>query len=180
MELLRRYWWMLLLRGIVAILFGLLVLTRPGLSLVALTLAFGAFAFADGVASLIAALAGRTGNWGVMLVAGLVSICVGVITFVAPGATALVLLLYIAFWTIATGLLLLILAIRLRKEIEGELGLGLAGAMSLAFGVLLLVRPGVGALSIMWLIGSYAIALGLTLVVVALRARAFAGRPVAA
>jgi uncharacterized membrane protein HdeD (DUF308 family) len=177
-QILSRYWWTTLLRGLVWILFGIVLLAEPGISLVTLTLMFGIFAFIDGVAAVVSAIGGRKQyeNWWVLLLTGLAGIAVGVLTFINPGATALGLLYYIAIWAIATGLFGLMTAIYLRKEIQGEFWLGFAGLASIAFGVLLIMRPGAGALTVLWLIGAYSIALGLILVILAFETRAFANR----
>jgi uncharacterized membrane protein HdeD (DUF308 family) len=116
----------------------------------------------------------------VLLLAGLAGIVVGVLTFLNPALTALALLFYIAIWAIATGLLQIVAAIRLRKEIEGELWLGLAGLASIVFGVLLTARPGEGALAVLWLIATYAIVSGVILVILAIKAQTFVGRVKAA
>jgi uncharacterized membrane protein HdeD (DUF308 family) len=174
-NILSQYWWMTLLRGAIWILFGVVLFARPGISLVALTLFFGAFVLVDGVGNIVAALGGRKTHehWWVLLLIGLVGIGVGLLTFYSPGLTALALLFYIAIWAIATGLLAIIGAIRLRKEIEGEFWLILSGIASVAFGVLAIARPGAGALSIVWLIGGYAIAFGVILILFAFKARGF-------
>src|SRR4029450_2497113 len=177
-NILSRYWWMTLLRGLVWILFGIAVLVQPGISLVTLTLLFGAFAFIDGIGSVVTAIGGRNDyeNWWVLLLMGLAGIGVGVLTFLSPGTTALALLYYIAIWAIARGLLGPVTAIHLRKEIEGEFWLALAGLASIAFGVLLIARPGAGALAVLWLIGCYSIALGVILVILAFETRGFVNR----
>jgi uncharacterized membrane protein HdeD (DUF308 family) len=160
--ILSRSWWVLLLRGLVAIAFGVVGWLQPGISLAALLLLFGAYSLADGVLHVWSAVAGRHEHehWWVMLLGGLVGIGVGVVTFVAPGVTALALVLYIAIWAIATGVLGIATAIRLRKEIEGEWLLILAGAVTVAFGVMLMVQPGAGALSLLWPIATYAVFFG--------------------
>src|SRR5262249_54252696 len=168
-------WWMTLLRGVVWMLFGVAVLTQPGVSLLTLTLMFGLFAFADGVGTVVSAVGGRHEyrNWWVLLLAGLTGILVGVLTVASPGTTALALLYYIAFWAIITGLVALIAAVHLRREVEGEFWLGLTGLASVAVGVALVARPGPGALAVLWLIGSYSIVIGGFLVALAFKARAF-------
>jgi uncharacterized membrane protein HdeD (DUF308 family) len=173
---------MTLFRGLAWIVFGLIVITQPGISLAALTLTFGVFALVDGVGHVVGALGGRQEyrNWWVLLLAGVAGIVVGILTFLSPGAIALGLLLYIAVWAIATGILGIVTAIHLRKEIEGEFWLALGGVASVAFGLLLIVRPGAGALAVLWLIGSYAIAFGAILVILAFKTRAFVNRVAAA
>jgi uncharacterized membrane protein HdeD (DUF308 family) len=177
-ETLSRNWWVLLLRGIVAILFGVLSFMQPGISLASLVLLFGAYALADGVLGSWTAISHRKDreNWWVLLLEGLLGIGVGALTLFSPGVTALVLLFYIAIWAIATGVLEIVTAIRLRKEIEGELMLVLAGLASVAFGVLLMASPGAGALALLWLIASYAILFGILFVVLAFKVRGAATR----
>jgi len=172
-NILSRYWWMTLLRGVISILFGIAIFAQPGISLVTLTLIFGVFALIDGVGNVVSAIGGRNENenWWILLLAGLAGIGVGILTFFNPGITALALLFYVAAWAIATGLLEIVAAIRLRKEIEGEIWLILAGLLSVAFGVMLMARPGLGALSVLWLIAGYAIAFGVILIALAFRTR---------
>lgn len=168
-----RNWWLLLLRGIAAIAFGVLTWLMPAISLTVLVLLFGAYAMADGVLAVWMSIAGRGEHehWWVVLLWGLVGIGVGILTFLAPGVTALALLFYIAVWAIATGVLEIAAAVRLRREIEGEWVLVLAGIVSVAFGVLLAANPGAGALAVLWLIGSYAVVFGALLVVLSFKAR---------
>lgn len=179
--ILSRNWWVLLLRGVLAIVFGVLTWFQPGISLAALVMLFGAYSMADGVLGVWSSIAGRKEkeHWWVLLLEGLVGIGVGVLTLFAPGLTALALLFYIAIWAVATGVLEIVAAIRLRKEIEGEWLLVLGGLVSVAFGVLLMARPGAGALAVVWLIASYAVAFGVILVILAWKARGF-GRSLAA
>lgn len=171
-------WWALLLRGLLAIAFGVFVWMQPGISLATLVLLFGAFALAEGVLGVFTAISGRKGNddWWVLLLWGLVSIGIGVLTFAAPGITAFVLLFYIAVWAIAVGVLQIIAAVRLRKEIEGEWLLGLSGLAAVAFGVLLIVRPGEGVLSVLMVISIYAILSGILLVILSLKVRSFTAK----
>jgi uncharacterized membrane protein HdeD (DUF308 family) len=172
-ELLSRYWWVLLLRGLLAILFGILAFAWPGVTLASLVLLFGVYALVDGVSAVVSAL-GRRGeqeHWWVLLLEGLVGIGAGLLTLFAPGVTAVVLLLYVAVWAIATGVLEIVAAIRLRKEIEGEWLMALSGVASVVFGVLLMARPGAGALAVLWLIGAYALVFGVLLVALSFRVR---------
>jgi uncharacterized membrane protein HdeD (DUF308 family) len=181
-DTLSRYWWTTLLRGVVWILFGIVVFMRPGISLITLTLMFGAFALVDGIANIVSAFGGRTTNerWWVLMLAGLAGVGAGLITFMNPGITALALLFCIAVWAIVTGFLEVVAAIRLRHEISGEFWLVLAGLVSIAFGISLLARPLTGALAVIWVIGCYAVVLGVVLVVLSFRSRGFVNRAVAA
>jgi uncharacterized membrane protein HdeD (DUF308 family) len=167
-------WWLLLLRGVAAILFGILAFIWPGLTLFTLILLFAAYALVDGIFALWAAVAGTSGDmvprWWLVVI-GILGVAVAAVTFMWPGTTALVLLYFIAGWSIASGVFTIVGAIRLRKEMEGEWLLILSGAVSLLFGLLLFFQPGAGALALIWLIGGYAIVIGIILVVLALRLR---------
>ena len=177
-DILSRYWWMTLLRGVFWILFGIVLFARPGISLLSLTLALGVILFIDGVINVVNAVSGRKehDDWWVLLLTGLAGIGIGLLTFYNPAATAIAVVLYVAIWAIATGLLEIVAAVRLRKQITGEFWLALAGIASVAFGVLLAARPGVGALTILWLIGAYAIVFGVILLLLAFKVRSGAKR----
>jgi uncharacterized membrane protein HdeD (DUF308 family) len=174
-SILSRGWWLLLLRGLAAIAFGVLTWSQPGISLAVLVLFFGAYSLVDGILGIWTAVAGRVHHehWWVLLLEGLLG--VGVLTFFAPGVAAIALLFYIAIWAIGTGVLEIVAAVRLRKEIDGEWMLILAGLASVVFGALLMAQPGAGALALIWLIGSYAIVFGVLLVLLAFKARSFGG-----
>jgi uncharacterized membrane protein HdeD (DUF308 family) len=174
-----RNWWVVLLRGAVAILFGALALAWPGLTLEILVLFFGAYMLVDGVFAVIAALTHRAGHdrWWVLLLEGLAGIAAGVITFLIPGVATLALLLLIALWAIVTGVLEIVAAIGLRKEIRGELLLAISGIASLILGVLLLIFPSAAEVTITWLIGMYAILFGAMLLVLGLRLRKLGRQP---
>jgi uncharacterized membrane protein HdeD (DUF308 family) len=176
---LTRSWWLLLLRGLVAIAFGILTWAQPGISLASLVLLFGAYCLADGILALWTAITGsRTHeSWWLLLLEGLLGIGVGILTFMAPGITALVLLFYISIWAIATGVLEIAAAIRLRKEIRNEWLLLLSGVASVVFGVLLAAQPGAGVLAVLWLIGGYAIVFGVLMLMLAFRTRKFVAKP---
>jgi uncharacterized membrane protein HdeD (DUF308 family) len=169
-------WWLLLLRGIASILFGVLAFVWPGLTLVALIFLWGVYALVDGGIALWAAISGRGGEvasrWWLALV-GIVGLLAAVVAFTSPGLTALVLLMFIAAWAIVVGVLEIWGAIQLRKEVEGEWWLILSGLLSIAFGVLLFARPGPGALALVWLIGVFAILHGCTLIGLSLRLKQF-------
>jgi uncharacterized membrane protein HdeD (DUF308 family) len=167
---LARNWWALALRGLVAVLFGLLTFLIPGITLVTLVLLFGAYALADGVFNVIAFFRVASHHWA-LLIEGVVGIIAGILTFVWPAITALVLLYLIAFWAIFTGLFEIIAGIRLRKAIASEWLLLVMGVLSLLFGVFILFAPGAGALAIVLWIGAYALVFGITMLVLAFRLR---------
>jgi len=166
-------WWAVALRGLLALLFGIVAFIWPGISLAALVFLFGAYALADGIFTVITALRAPEGyrRWWVLLLEGVFGVTAGVLAFVWPGITALVLLYLIAAWAIVTGIFEIAAAIRLRKEITGEWLLALSGILSVLFGVLLLAWPGAGALAVVWLIGAYAIIFGALLIALGLRLR---------
>jgi uncharacterized membrane protein HdeD (DUF308 family) len=175
-SLVSRFWWTLLLRGLVAILFGILAFIWPGVTLSALVLLFGAYALVDGLAAIVVGIRdyGERQRWWATLLGGLVSVGAGVVTFLMPGLTALALLSVIAFWAIFRGVLDIVAAIRLRHVIEGEWLLGLCGVLSIAFGVMMVLFPGAGALAVIWWIAAFALLLGLMLVTLAFKLKRFA------
>jgi uncharacterized membrane protein HdeD (DUF308 family) len=174
LPVLSRNWWALALRGLVAVLFGLLAFILPGITLTVLILLFGAYMLVDGIFSIVAAVRApsRDARWWLLLAEGVFGVLAGIIAFIWPGLTALALLYFVAAWAIVTGVLEIVGAIRLRREIEGEWALILAGALSVIFGVLLVVIPApAGLLSLLWLIGAYAVASGVILIILAFRVR---------
>ena len=174
-DVLARNWGWVVLRGIIALLFGLLTLSRPGITLAALILFFGAYAFADGVFTVISAIANRHGqpHWVWVLFGGLCGIAAGIITFAMPHLTAIVLLYFIAFWAILTGISEIAAAVRLRKLITDEWLLGLVGALSVLFGIYLIASPRGGALAVALWIGLYATLLGIGLLILGFRLRSW-------
>lgn len=172
-ESMAKYWWLLVVRGVFAVLFGGLTILMPGITLYVLVLMFGVYVIVDGGFSIYAAWTGREKNqrWWVGLLEGIVGIVVGLLTFIWPGMTGLILLYLIAFWAITTGVLEIVAAIHLRKEISTEWLIGLSGVLSLVFGILLIFAPGSGALALAWLIGFYAIMFGFTMIGLGLRLR---------
>ena len=174
LPILSRNWWLVALRGLAAIVFGVLAFVWPAITLWALVLLFGAYMLVDGVFAIVAAVraAGREARWWLLLIEGVLGVLAGLVAAFWPGLTALALLYFIAAWAIVSGILEIAGAIRLRREIEGEWALGLSGALSLLFGVLLVVIPApAGLLSLVWLIGAYALAFGVLLLVLAFRLR---------
>ena len=167
-------WWLVLLRGIAAIAFGILAFVWPVITLLTLTLLWGAYAVADGLFALWGAVAGPRGHMGArfwLVIVGLAGVVAGVLAFAWPGVTALVLLFFIAFWAILTGVMQIVGAIRLRKEIDNEWMLAASGVLSVLFGVILIVQPGAGALGLIFVIGAYAVIYGAILIGLALRLR---------
>ena len=169
-------WWLIFLRGIAAIIFGVLAFLWPGVTLFTLVILYGAFAFADGILAILAAIRGSAyaSRWWLAIV-GLIGIAAGIATLLWPGITGLILLFCIAGWAIATGVMQIVGAIMMRKEIEGEWLLIASGVLSILFGGLLLMQPGAGALALVFVIGSYAILYGILLISFSLRLRAHAG-----
>jgi uncharacterized membrane protein HdeD (DUF308 family) len=164
-------WWLFLLRGIVAVVFGILAFVWPDLTLVTLVLFYGAFALVDGVLSLIVAFRGgsrRRPTWWLVIV-GLLGIAAGAATFLWPGMTALILVLFIGAWALVHGIFEIVGAIQLRKEIDNEWMLILSGAISVLFGLVLLIAPGAGALGLVWAIAAYAIVFGVLFIALAFR-----------
>jgi uncharacterized membrane protein HdeD (DUF308 family) len=182
MNSLGRNWWASVVRGLVFILFGILVLAWPREGLVALLTLFACYALIDG-AFAFAAAAARPHEQEqriTFVLEGVTSVAAGVLTFVWPGLTAIALLYLIAVRAVINGVLEVIAAVRLHRGIEHEWMLGLAGVLSVLFGFLVLSRPGLGALAVLGYIGLYAILVGLALVAVGFRLRLWWKRPASA
>ena len=172
-DVLARNWGWVALRGVAALLFGLLTLFNPVITLATLVLLFGAYALVDGVFAVASAVANRRGepHWVSLLVSGIIGIALGVLTFLWPQITGLILLYFVALWAVIIGVSQIVAGIRLRKLITGEWLLILAGVLSLVFGLMLFVSPGAGALAIALWIGAYAAVFGIVLIALALRLR---------
>jgi uncharacterized membrane protein HdeD (DUF308 family) len=162
-------WWLFALRGVLAIVFGILAIVQPLAALGALVLVFGVWAFIDGIDALALAVSGWR-SWQ-LVVLGLVGIAAGIFTFARPGITAIGLYAAVAAWSIARGIMELAVAIELRKRVEGELWLVVAGIASILFGVLMIVLPVAGVLALAWLIGVYALLFGGIMIALSLRLR---------
>jgi uncharacterized membrane protein HdeD (DUF308 family) len=176
LSLIARNWWAVVLRGVMAILFGVLAWTWPGVTMGALILMWGAYCFADGVLAIVSAVSGSSGQpWWVLALEGGIGLGAAAVAFLYPGLTAIALVYLISAWAIATGILEIAAAIRLRAEIKGEFWLALAGLASVAFGLLLLAQPGVGVLAIVWMIGAYAFLFGVILIALGFHLRRFKG-----
>lgn len=164
-------WWVLLLRGIAGIVFGILALMWPGLTLLLLVVFYGAWALVDGALALYMAITGRGGpipSWWLVVV-GLAGLVAGALTFFWPGVTALVLVLFIGAWALISGIFQIIGAIQLRKEIDNEWMLILGGVVSVLFGIGVLIVPGAGALALIWVIAFYSILFGILTVAAAFK-----------
>ena len=177
-KLMMSNWWVLLVRGVLAILFGIAAYAWPGMTLGTLVTLFAVFIFVDGIFDVFHAFSGRKEDerWWVLLLEGLLGITIGFIAYQAPELTAMVLILYIAFWALSTGVLRIILAVRLRKEIEGEWWLALAGLVNVVFGVFMMAHPGAGALAVLWVIATWSIVGGIFLVILSFKVKGLGGR----
>jgi uncharacterized membrane protein HdeD (DUF308 family) len=173
LPLLSRFWWVLLLRGLAAIIFGIAAFAWPGLTLAVLVLFFGAYAFVDGVFLLVAVIGGwrQVNDRWLLLIEGLIGIGVGILTLHAPAITAVALLFFIAVWSLATGVIEIVQAFRLREHLNNEIWLMLGGIASILFAILLMWRPAAGAIALLWVIATYAILFGIFLVILAFRMR---------
>jgi uncharacterized membrane protein HdeD (DUF308 family) len=165
LSLVSRNWWVFAIRGIAAIVFGVLAFIWPATTLTVLVFLFGAYVLVDGVALLVALVRGdavaRRHAWAVGVI-GVLGILAGVGTFAWPGLTALSLLYLVAFWAIVTGAFQVIAAIALRRELHGEFWMALGGLASIVFGALLLAFPGVGLISLVWLVGIWSVVFGIS------------------
>jgi uncharacterized membrane protein HdeD (DUF308 family) len=170
---LTRNWWLLLLRGLAAIAFAIMTWIWPGLTIAVFVLLFGAFAFADGVLGIWGAITGPKGdrNRWLLLLWGIVGLAAGALAILAPGLVAASFVFLIAGWAILTGILQIVAAIRLREAIEGEWVLIVAGLASIAFGVILGLRPAAGAVALSWLVAGYAFLFGVLLIVLSLKVK---------
>lgn len=175
---LQRIWWVFLLRGVAAIVFGIMAFVWPVLTLSVLVMLFGAYALVDGVFGLFDAIRDRARLvriWPLVL-ESVLGIVVGLLTLLWPGVTALVLLMFIAVWAVLGGLLRIVLAFQIRHEITGEWFLIIGGVLSILFGALLFALPQVGLITLVWLVGIFAVAFGGLFVLLALRLRKLGDR----
>jgi uncharacterized membrane protein HdeD (DUF308 family) len=167
-------WWLVLLRGILAILFGLFALFAPATALLALVFVFGAYAILDGITAVVTGVRHRKseGHWVWTVVQGVISIAAGIVAFVWPGVTVLAILFVIAFWLIVSGIAEIMQSFQMRKRASRTWGWMLAaGIISVLFGIALIVQPSAGLLTLLWLVGAYAVVFGVIIVVWAFRLR---------
>jgi len=172
-------WWLLLLRGIFAVIFGITAFSWPGLTLAILVLMWGIYAGLDGLFSIFAAIKGGTPapRWWLILV-GLLGLGAAAVCIKNPGVAVAVIVMIIGWTSIIRGIFEIIGAIGLRKEIEGEWWLILSGLFSILLGVVFVARPGAGALTMIWLIAAMAIVAGIAMILLSLRLRKHAkGNP---
>lgn len=168
-----RNWWIVAARGVLAIVFGILALVWPDTTKFALVLLFGTFALVDGFSAIAGGImfAQYFQRWWALVLEGLAGVVIGVLTFSWPNLTGLLLLYFIAAWAVITGIFEIVAAIQFRKVVSGEWAMILSGILSVLLGVLLFAFPSAGALSIVWMIGMYAIAFGIMGLVLAFRLR---------
>jgi uncharacterized membrane protein HdeD (DUF308 family) len=171
-------WWALIVRGLIAIALGIVTLAWPGVTIGALVLLFGVYAFIDGVLGFAGAVKASKHHerWGYLVAEGVLGVLAGIVTFAWPAITAIALVYVVAAWAIITGALEIAAAFRLRKYITGELLLGLAGIISILFGVMLIASPIAGALVIAIWIGAYELIFGVTLLILGVRLRGWSRR----
>jgi uncharacterized membrane protein HdeD (DUF308 family) len=174
-SILAQYWWLIALRGVLGILFGIIALIMPVATILALVVLFSAYMLVDGAFALYAAYqAGRQNRkWGLLLLQGLANIAAGVLAFLWPGLTALAFVILLAAWSIVSGCLQLAAAFRIE---QGRWWLVLGGVASIIFGMLLIAAPLIGAVVLTWWIGAWAIVFGAFLLVAAFRLRSPRGR----
>ena len=172
-ETLKRHWWVPVLRGVAAIIFGIIAFTHPVMAAATLVLFFGAWVLIDGIFRVVGAIGHRDSDpdWGFNLIIGILGVIVGLLTFHAPAITALALVIYIAAWALMIGATEIALAIKMRREIKGEWFLILMGLASIIFAGLLLWNPLAGAAALIWIIAWYAVIMGVLGIIFGFRLR---------
>ncbi len=175
-QIVLRNWWMLAVRGVLAIIFGLVALLFPGIAILAFIYVFAAYAIIDGIVAIAVSLSerGTFSRWTWVLVEGILGVLAGIVAIAYPGLTALVLLYIVAAWAVLTGILEIVAAFTFRGQIALEWALNLAGLFSILFGLLLFIHPGAGILTILWLVGVYAIVFGVLFIIRAFQLRSWA------
>jgi len=172
LALIARNWWIVFLRGLFAVLFGVLAFVWPGITLAALILVFGFYAIFDGMMALGIGFMVGAKVWWPMILIGVLSLAAGIGALAWPALTALALLSLIAAWAIFRGIVEIMAAFQLRAWIENEWMLILGGLCSILFGVLVAFRPGAGALAVLWIIGAFAIVYGVLAIALSFKLRA--------
>jgi uncharacterized membrane protein HdeD (DUF308 family) len=170
---LRRHWWKTLLGGILVVAFGVITLLRPGAAISALLIMFGVFAVAVGIFTIVASIAHRKEytRWWLALIGGILGIAIGVISFGRPFLTGLFLLYLIGSWAFVTGILSIVVSIRMRKIVKGGWMLTVSGILSVVFSIFILIFPGLAAISMIWVVGVYAVMYGVLLIIHSFQAK---------
>ena len=172
-EALVQNWWLFTLRGILAIVFGLLALIFPGPTMLSLVILFSAYMLVDGIFGIISAVRAirrKEDRWGLLIFEGLIDIAVGILAFLWPGITVVAFVLLVGAWAIVTGAVMTAAGFRLNVS-HGRWWLVLSGLLSLGFGTLLVIIPLIGAVVLTWWIGAYALAFGVALVIFSFKLR---------
>jgi uncharacterized membrane protein HdeD (DUF308 family) len=166
-------WWSLVLRGLLAVIFGVVAFIMPDVTWTALVFVWGAYAIVDGIFSMVAGFRAPKGHkrWWLMLISGVLGIAAGAVAFLLPVLTGLFLILLMGGWAVATGIVEIVAAIQMRKQIAGEWFLVLSGIASVAFGILLFIDPYAGAVAVVWIIGIYAVMFGILMMILGFKLR---------
>ena len=169
------HWWLLALRGGLAIIFGITAWLWPGLTLTTLVILVGAWLLVDGVFEIFSAIANRdrVDSFWHFIIGGAINVLAGIVILAWPGLSAIAMMVLIGAWALVTGILQVIAAIALRKVIENEWAIGLGGLISVIFGLVMMIFPGDGALALVWVIGIYAILFGIALIAAGFRLRSW-------
>jgi uncharacterized membrane protein HdeD (DUF308 family) len=170
-----QYWWLLVMRGMLAVIFGIVAFSVPVFLLGMVGITYGLYAIGDGLMVTVTALRYRHENvaWWVQLLEGAAGIAAGAAVLLIPEVADTALVFIIAYWAIFTGSMEMISAFRLRREIDREWSLAIGGALSIFLGIYILLNPGAGLIGLLWMIGSYAVLFGLVIVYFGFKARRF-------
>ncbi|MDR8415143.1 HdeD family acid-resistance protein [Nonomuraea sp. 3-1Str] len=171
MEQIARIWWLILIRGIAALIFGILALIWPGKTLLIVVIFFGAYAIVEGIFAIFAGARHNAQSRAWLIISGILGVLAGIVAFLWPGITSLALLYVVAFWAIFAGITEIVAGIQLRKVVDNEWMLIIGGILSVIFGVLLLIWPGAGLLTLIWLVGVFAIVYGIAMIVLSFRVK---------
>ncbi|MET7460688.1 HdeD family acid-resistance protein [Nonomuraea sp. NPDC005501] len=171
MEQIARIWWLILIRGIAALLFGILALIWPGKTLLIVVIFFGAYAIVEGIFAIFAGARHNARSRAWLIISGILGVLAGIVAFLWPGITSLALLYVVAFWAIFAGITEIVAGIQLRKVVDNEWMLIIGGILSVIFGVLLLIWPGAGLLTLIWLVGVFAIVYGIAMIALSFRVK---------